>query len=197
MQDKKRIGLFFGSFNPVHIGHLAIANYAVEFGDFAEIWLVVSPQNPLKQKNVLADEKHRLNMTKIAVKNLDLPVKICDVEMRLPQPSYTINTLETLSKENQNCEFCVIMGTDSIADIEQWKDYKKILENYKIYVYPRIGYDAKSLCHKYKAELLTAPVIEVSSTFIRENICKGKNMNAFISAKISDYIRKNKLYENI
>ena len=194
MRKKKRIGLFFGSFNPVHVGHLLIANYAVEFGNFAEIWLVVSPQNPLKEKKMLADENHRMEMMKIAVKNLDLPVKVCDVEMRLSQPSYTINTLETLGMENPDCEFCVIMGADSIFDIEQWKDYEKILSDYEIYVYPRVNYDAKSLCNKYKTKLLTAPLIEISATFIRENICKGKNMNAFISAEVSDYIRKNNLY---
>ena len=197
MRSKNRIGLFFGSFNPVHIGHLAIANYAVEFGYFAEIWFVVSPLNPLKDKAILVDENHRLEMTKIAVKNLDLPLKICDIEVRLPQPSYTINTLETLSLENPDCEFCVIMGADSISDIELWKDYKKLLNNYTIYVYPRADYDAKLLCAKYNVEFLTAPLIEISSTFIRENICKGKNMSAFISTEISDYIRKNKLYELI
>ena len=197
MQQKKRIALFFGSFNPVHIGHLAIANYAIEFSDFAEIWLVVSPHNPLKSKNALADENHRLQMTKIAVQNLDIPIKICDIEMFLSQPSYTINTLEMLSAKNRDCEFCVIMGADSLSDIELWKDYKKILNNYKIYVYPRLNYDTELLCSKYKTELLTAPVIEISSTFIRENISKGKNMNAFISADVSAYIRENKLYKNI
>jgi len=196
MNDKKKIGLFFGSFNPIHIGHLAIGNYAVTFGDFDEIWLVVSPHNPLKSKDLLIDEKHRLAMAELAVKSLDLPVKICDIEMRLPKPSYTINTLQTLEKENNNCEFCVIMGADSLNDIELWKDYQKILENYKIYVYPRLGYDAKLLCDKYKTLLLSAPIIEISSTFIRENISKGKNMNAFVAPEVNKYIKENKLYES-
>ncbi|MDR3226289.1 MAG: nicotinate-nucleotide adenylyltransferase [Prevotellaceae bacterium] len=197
MRYKKRIGLFFGSFNPIHIGHLAIANYAFAFGDFDEVWLVVSPHNPLKQKTMLADEKHRIAMAQIAIKNLALPVKICDIEMRLPQPSYTINTLETLDAENGDYQFCIIMGADSIKNIEKWKNYGKILDAYKIYVYPRLGYDMKTLCNKYNVELLNAPIIDVSSTFIRENISKGKNMNAFISAETSMYIKENKLYENI
>lgn len=197
MREKKCIGLFFGSFNPVHLGHLAIANYAVEFGDFNELWLVVSPQNPLKEKEILIAENHRIEMVKIAVSNLKLPIKICDVEMTLPKPSYTINTLKTLDAKNPDCEFCIIMGADSIACIEQWKNYEIILNNYKIYIYPRIGYDAKYLCKKYKTELLQAPIIEISSTFIRENIGIGRNMNAFISAEVSNYIKKNNLYTNI
>jgi nicotinate-nucleotide adenylyltransferase len=195
MRNKKRIGLFFGSFNPIHIGHLVIVNYVFVFGNFRELWLVVSPHNPLKQKTLLAEEKYRIAMAEIAVKNIGLPLKICDMEMRLPQPSYTINTLEFLKTENPDCEFCIIMGADSIDSIERWKDYKTILNAYTIYVYPRSGYDTKALCGKYKVEMLNAPIIEISSTFIRENISKGKNLNAFISPEISEYIKKNKLYE--
>ncbi|MDR2292688.1 MAG: nicotinate-nucleotide adenylyltransferase [Prevotellaceae bacterium] len=196
MYNKKRIGLFFGSFNPIHIAHLAIANYAVTFGDFVEVWLVVSPHNPLKPKSTLADAKHRIAMAQIALKNLNLPITVCDVEMRLSQPSYTINTLATLEAENHDYEFCIIMGADSLACIEQWRSYQKILHNYKIYVYPRMEYDAKALCNKYKVEFFCAPVIEISSTFIRESIGRGKNMNAFISPETGKYIIENKLYEN-
>jgi nicotinate-nucleotide adenylyltransferase len=196
MYNKKRIGLFFGSFNPIHIGHLAIANYAVAFDCFAEVWLVVSPHNPLKPKNTLADAKHRIAMVQIALKNLNLPITVCDVEMRLSQPSYTVNTLETLAAENHDCEFCIIMGADSLACIEQWRSYQKILCDYKIYVYPRIKYDTKALCNKYKVEFMDAPTIEISSTFIRESIKRGKNMNAFISPETGKYIIENKLYEN-
>ncbi|MDR1985167.1 MAG: nicotinate-nucleotide adenylyltransferase [Prevotellaceae bacterium] len=196
MHNNNRIGLFFGSFNPVHIGHSAIANYAVVFGDFVEVWLVVSPHNPFKQKNTLTDEKHRIAMLQIAMKNLNLPVKICDIEMHLSQPSYTIRTLEALEKEYPDCEFCIIMGADNLACIEQWREYQNILNNYKIYVYPRLGHDAKALCSKYNVELLNAPIIEISSTFIRENISKGKCMNAFISPEVGEYIMKNKLYKN-
>ncbi|MDR2066170.1 MAG: nicotinate-nucleotide adenylyltransferase [Prevotellaceae bacterium] len=196
MHNKKRIGLFFGSFNPVHIGHLAIANYAVAFGNFAEVLFVVSPHNPLKIKNSLAAEKHRIAMAQIALKNLNLPIRVCDIEMRLPQPSYTINTLEKLETENRNCEFCIIMGADSLDCIEQWRNYQKILSDYKIYVYPRLEYDVKKLCSKYKTEFMNAPVIEISSTFIRENLNKGKNMNAFILPETGRYIIENKLYEN-
>ncbi|MDR2651559.1 MAG: nicotinate-nucleotide adenylyltransferase [Prevotellaceae bacterium] len=196
MDEKKHIGLFFGSFNPIHIGHLAIANYAVAFGDFTEVWLVVSPHNPLKLQSVLADEKHRIAMTQIAVKNLDLPVKVCDIEMRLPKPSYTTHTLERLEAENRDCKFSIIMGADSLDGIEQWRAYQKILHDYKIYIYPRLGYNTKMLCNKYKTESLDAPIIEISSTFIRENISKGKNMNAFILPELGRYIIENKLYEN-
>ncbi|MDR1199389.1 MAG: nicotinate-nucleotide adenylyltransferase [Prevotellaceae bacterium] len=196
MHSKKRIGLFFGSFNPIHIGHLAIANYAVAFGDFAEVWLVVSPQNPLKCKGSLAGEEHRIAMAQIAVKNLNLSICVCDIEMRLPRPSYTVNTLETLVNENSGCEFCVIMGADSLHGIERWREYQKILSDYTVYVYPRLGYDAKALCSKYRAELWDAPIIEISSTFIRESTGTGKNMNAFISPALGKYIKENGLYKN-
>ncbi|MDR1347857.1 MAG: nicotinate-nucleotide adenylyltransferase [Prevotellaceae bacterium] len=196
MHSKKRIGLFFGSFNPIHIGHLAIANYAVAFGDFAEVWFVVSPQNPLKCKSSLAGEEHRIAMAQIAVRNLDLPISVCDIEMRLPRPSYTVNTLDALVGGNSDCEFCVIMGADSLHGIEQWREYQKIMSDYTVYVYPRLGYDTKTLCNKYEAELCDAPIIEISSTFIRKSISKGKNMNAFISPALGKYITENGLYKN-
>jgi nicotinate-nucleotide adenylyltransferase len=196
MHNKKRIGLFFGSFNPIHIGHLAIANYAVVFGDFTEVWLVVSPQNPLKCKCLLVGEEHRVAMAQIAVKNLNLAINVCDIELRLPRPSYTVNTLEALVNGNPDCEFCVIMGADSLHGIGKWREYQKILSNYTIYVYPRLRYDAEALCNKYKVELWDAPIIEVSSTFIRENINKGRNMNAFISPELDKYIKENRLYKD-
>jgi nicotinate-nucleotide adenylyltransferase len=196
MHGKKSIGLFFGSFNPIHIGHLAIANYAASFGYFTEVWLVVSPHNPCKCKDLLVEEKYRIAMAQIAVKSLKLQIKICDIEMRLPQPSYTVNTLHALANENQDCEFCVIMGADCLDGIEQWKEYQKILHGYKIYVYPRLGYDAKMLCNKYNVELWNAPIIEISSTFVRESINRGKNMNAFILPELDKYIKENGLYKN-
>lgn len=194
--DKKHIGLFFGSFNPIHIGHLAILNYAAEFCDFDEVWMVVSPQNPLKDETTLASENDRIAMVKLALEPLNLPVKICDIEFRLAKPSYTIRTLEALDAEYTDCKFSIIMGADSLADIELWREYSKILDSYKVYVYPRLGCDAKSLCAKYNAVFIDAPIMEISSTFVRKNIAKAKNMNAFISPEISEYIKKNNLYKN-
>ena len=194
VQRKKTVALFFGSFNPIHIGHLAIANYIVEFCAFDELWMVVSPQNPFKEKDTLIDIAYRLDMAKLAVETLELPIKICDIELQLPKPSYTITTLKCLSEKNKDCIFTVIMGADSIANIEHWFNYIEIINNYEIGVYPRKGLDTKMLCSKYRARFINAPIIEVSSTFIRHNILNCKNVKAFIPLSVSDYIKKNKLY---
>ena len=131
-----KIGLYFGSFNPIHIGHLAIANYMVEFTDLEKVWLVVSPHNPLKQKNSLLSDQHRLQMVRIAIE-YDNRFKVSNIEFNLPQPSYTINTLTYLKEKYPENEFVLIMGSDGLATFDKWKNYAELIANYKRYVYPR------------------------------------------------------------
>jgi nicotinate-nucleotide adenylyltransferase len=184
-----KIGLLFGSFNPLHIGHLAIANYMAEFTDLQQVWLVVSPRNPLKSKSFLTDAHKRLALVKKAV-GVNKKIKVCALEFSLPQPSYTINTLELLNKKHPNDEFVLIIGSDNLITFHKWKDYKKILSEYKIYVYPRLSPSIKQKLKKISTigrlknhphiKLVNAPIIDVSSTFIRKAIKKGKNMNFFV-----------------
>jgi nicotinate-nucleotide adenylyltransferase len=175
-----KIGLFFGSFNPVHVGHTIIANYCAEFTDLHEVWLVPSPQNPLKQTDELWTDEKRLALLCAAVEKKKIPVKMCEVEFSLPRPSYTIDTLRELQKQHPQQQFTVIMGADSLACIEQWKEWQAILRDHEVYVYPRIGYNAEELCAKYGTKYSAAHIIEISSTYIRNALKEGKNVNAFL-----------------
>ena len=176
----KKTALYFGSFNPIHIGHVAIANYVVEFTDIQELWLIVSPRNPCKDSDELLPEEERMERARKVIDALDLPISVCDIEMQLPRPSYTINTLHVLSDKYPDRQFVVIIGADSLADFHRWKNYGEILSHYEIYVYPRSGYDAKALCAKYGVHYLDAPLIDISATFIRNAIADGKNVNGFL-----------------
>jgi nicotinate-nucleotide adenylyltransferase len=179
-----KIGLLFGSFNPIHIGHLVIANYMAEFTDLDQVWLVVSPQNPLKSKNILSDSRKRLATVKKAVGG-NPKIRVSDVEFSMPQPSYTINTLAALSKKYAKDKFVLIMGSDNLNLFHKWKDYKKILAGYEIYVYPRHGKTNlsgfKSLTGFKGVKLVNAPRMDISSTFIREQIKKGKDVRYFLA----------------
>lgn len=190
------IGIFSGSFNPVHIGHLILANYIVEYAYLEEVWFVVSPQNPLKSGNILSDESIRLQMVEIALE--DYPkLKASDFEFSLPRPSYTINTLDSLKKEHPEHDFTLIIGADNWSTFENWKEHDAILEKYPIMVYPRLGYRI-SIPNKLKSkvEALDSPIIEISSTFIREGIKAGKNMKAFLPDGVYDFVIENSLYED-
>ena len=177
-----KIGLLFGSFNPVHIGHLAIANYMAEFTDVDQVWLVVSPHNPFKSKKSLTDAKKRFALVKKAVGE-NTKIKVSDMEFKLSQPSYTINTLELLKRKFPKHKFVLVMGSDNLSSFHKWKDHQKIVGDYKIYVYPRYSLSVKGvgkiLQHR-NIKLIDAPRIDVSSTFIREAIKKGKDMRYFI-----------------
>ena len=192
----RKTAILPGSFNPIHIGHLAIANYVAEFTDIDEVWFVVSPQNPLKQASGLLDEEYRLKMLEKAVGELSLPFKVCDIEMSMPRPSYTVDTLKALSSKYNNHEFTLLMGADSIAGIERWRSYREILDNYRIMVYPRTGYDTEALCEKYKVDYIAAPLMEVSATFIREAIQANRNIETFLPNGVYQYIQQHKLYIN-
>lgn len=192
----RKIAIFSGSFNPIHIGHVAIANYIAEFTDVDEVWFVVSPHNPLKEVTGLLAEEHRFKMVEIAINQLNLPFKVCDIEFTMPKPSYTIDTLNALSENYPEHEFVLVMGADSIANIERWKNYCDILNNYNVMVYPRLGYNAEDLCKKYNVEYVAAPIIELSATFIREALFTRKNIDAFLPCGVNEYIKKYKLYSN-
>ena len=190
-----KIGLFFGSFNPIHIGHLAIANYIVEYSDLDEIWLIISPQNPLKKKKTLLNEYERFKMVELALKN-DFKIKPIDIEFRLPKPSYTIDTLTYLSERNPKHDFVLIVGTDNFQSFNKWKNYEQILKQYKLYVYPRPGYELGEYENHKSLSLINAPLIEISSSFIRESIKNNKDIRYFLPEEVYKYIEKMNLYRN-
>ncbi|MDR1886713.1 MAG: nicotinate-nucleotide adenylyltransferase, partial [Prevotellaceae bacterium] len=182
--------IFSGSFNPVHAGHLVIANYVAEFTDADEFWFVVSPHNPLKSKNELADFHHRLNMVKIACEGLDLPIVVSDIENTLPRPSYTINTINALSEKYPDKKWSLLIGEDNLLNFHHWKDSRKIIERHRLLVYPRLGFDNSEPYTQHNALKLDAPVIEISSTFIRNNISEGHNLRALLPNKVFEYIKE-------
>ncbi len=190
-----KIGVFSGSFNPIHIGHMVLANFITEFTDIDEVWFLVTPQNPLKEDAVLLDEDIRFEMTKLALANYP-KLKASDFEFSLPKPSYTIHTLEALCEAYPENIFALIIGADNWESFEKWKDFEDILQEYRICVYPRLDYDIsipKML--KNSVEELNSPVIEISSTFIRESLIKGKDMHAFLPESVYQYIKENSLYQ--
>ena len=195
-----KIGLYFGSFNPVHIGHLAIAGYLTEFTDLNQIWFVVSPQNPLKKKDTLLADHHRLYMTQLAVGDSDT-IKASDIELKLPVPSYTIDTLTYLKEKYNKNEFCLVMGEDNLYTLHKWKNAAELAIRYPIYVCPRFGSvkpDSPLLDQLIStAEIhhVQAPLMQISGTFIRNGIKHGKNMSYFLSAAVWKYIVEMHFYE--
>jgi nicotinate-nucleotide adenylyltransferase len=189
-----KTGLFFGSFNPIHNGHIAIAGYMLEFTNLEEVWLVVSPQNPLKDKNELAPDNQRLEMVRLAIEEFKPKISLCDVEMSMPRPSYTIDTLKLLKVKYPEREFAVVMGSDSMDSIEKWKEYKELLSNNRIMVYPRLGSNTDELKSKYDVEVINAPIMEISSTFLRQAISQGKRVDYFMPPRAYNYLTENKIY---
>lgn len=189
-----KAGLFFGSFNPIHIGHLAIANYMAEFTDLDEFWFIISPHNPLKKKSSLLDSHHRYDMVEMAI-NEENRFQVSDIEFRLPQPSYTINTLTYLQERYPNNRFVLIMGSDNLESIHKWKNYEQILENYEIYVYPRPNNKGSILYNEKNVKLLPAPIMEISSSFIRNAIKSKKDIKYYLPAEVYQYIINMHFYE--
>jgi nicotinate-nucleotide adenylyltransferase len=193
----KKIGLFFGSFNPIHIGHLILANYILENSDMDELWFVVSPQNPFKDKKSLLKDHNRLDMVQLAVKNYP-NMRASNVEFSLPQPSYTIDTLTYLREKHPDYSFSLIMGEDNLSGLHKWKNAELLLKNYHIIVYPRIfeseKKDPEYLGHE-NISLVKAPVIELSATEIRNMIKAGKNVRPMLPPEVFDYLDGSSFYK--
>ncbi len=191
---EKKIGLFFGSFNPIHIGHLAIANYFVEFTDLQEIWFVISPHNPLKEKKSLLAQHHRLYMVNLAIE--DFPkFRSSDIEFHLPKPSYTIHTLAHLKEKYPQHQFGLILGQDNLVTFNKWKNYDVILDMYYLYIYPR-PHSLPSIFDNHPHVIFTqAPIIDISATFIRNAIKEKKDIRFFLHPKVWQYIDEMNLYK--
>lgn len=191
-----KIGLYFGTFNPIHIGHLIIANHMAEFSDLDQIWLVVTPHNPHKTKNTLLDDYKRLEMVFQATENYP-KLKPSDIEFRLPQPNYTVNTLAHLQEKYPQHEFALIMGEDNLNSLHKWKNYDAILAHHDVYVYPRISADTLDPQFEIhpKIHRIDAPIVEISSTFIRNSIKAGKNVRALLPEAVWQYVDHNNLYK--
>lgn len=189
-----KTGLFFGSFNPIHIGHLAIANYMLEFSDIDQLWFIVSPQNPLKQKQTLLADYHRLELTRRAVED-DNRFRVSDIEFGMPTPSYTIDTLAYLGEKHPDHDFHLIMGADGLKTFNQWKNSQQIQEKYHRLVYPRPGIPNEAIRDQQNITLVDAPMIEISSSFIRQSIKEGKDVRYFLPEKTYHYLVEMHFYE--
>lgn len=191
-----KIGLYFGTFNPIHVGHLIIANHMAEHSNLDQIWMVVTPHNPLKQKNTLLDDYQRLHLVRLATE--DYPkIKPTDIEFKLPQPNYTVNTLAHLSEKFPQHEFSLIMGEDNLKSLHKWKNYEYILQHHDIYVYPRVSEEGENELFKNhpRIQIIDAPVVEISSTVIRDNIKKNKNIRPLLPQKVWEYVVHNNFYK--
>ena len=193
--NKKQVGVFSGSFNPIHVAHLMLASYVTEFTYIDEVWFVVTPHNPLKAVDALAEEKHRLQMCKMALENMP-KLKFSDIEFSMPKPSYTIDTLEKLYENYPDIDFTLIIGADNWNDFHRWKEYERLRQEFKILIYPRLGDDINiEPQYRDNVQFCNAPILEVSSTFIRKSIQEGKDMQAFLPNGIWEYILENNLYK--
>ena len=188
-----RIGLFLGFFNPIHIGHKVIVSYMAEFSDLQQVWFVVSPQNPLKNKKTLLDQYHRIQIIRRDVEDQN-NLFVSDIELALPVPSYTINTLVHLKEKYPDYIFSLIMGSDNIKTLNKWKNYQQILEDYKIYVYPRYGYEVK-LEHNNITYLDGVPMMDISAMFIRKSIKQGRDISSLVPCKAWKYIEEMNFYK--
>lgn len=203
-----KIGLYFGTFNPIHVGHLVIANYMAEFTDLEQIWLVVTPHNPLKDKSTLLNDRHRFNMVQEAILD-NTKLKASDVEFKLSKPSYTITTLTYLQEKYSKHEFSLIMGEDNLRTFHKWYNHEVILEKHKLYVYPRVltmqeEHEVKTISHdllndyrSHKNVIICddAPVMKVSSSFIRDAIKNGKDVRYLLTEPVYKYIDEMNFYK--
>lgn len=186
---KKKVGLFFGSYNPVHIGHMILASYIQQYSDLEEIWMVVTPMSPFKKKKNLLDDHHRLEMVYKACENQQ-KIKPSDVEFGLQQPNYTVNTLAHLEEKYPKLEFCLIMGEDNLKTFHKWKNHDVILERHQIYVYPRIspGETETKFDEHPNIRQIEAPRMELSASFIRKAIKEGKDLSLMLPQNVWEYI---------
>jgi nicotinate-nucleotide adenylyltransferase len=189
-----KIALFFGSFNPIHIGHLIIANHIVNNTDCDKVWLVVSPHNPLKEKAGLLNEFDRLHLVQLAVEDNEKLVA-CNEEFYLPKPSYTIDTLTYLQEKYPTYEFSLVMGSDNILSIDKWKNFELLLERYTIYIYNRPEYNSDNIKIKGDIRFLEVPLLDISSTYIRNNIKENKSIKYLLHPSVEKYILDYNLYK--
>jgi nicotinate-nucleotide adenylyltransferase len=188
-----KIGLYFGSFNPIHHGHLIIAKHILEHTSLQQIWFVVSPQNPLKPSNGLLNEYHRLHLVNLAIEG-EPDFKASDIEFRLPKPSYTIDTLTYLQEKYPSHEFTVIMGSDSFENLQKWKNYEQLLKNYEIVVYERPGHPVQDPIIQH-VTILKAPLLEISATHIRQSIKNNKSIRFLVPDAVKEEIERNGYYK--
>jgi nicotinate-nucleotide adenylyltransferase len=187
------IGLYFGSFNPVHNGHLIIANYVINNTDIKQLWMVVSPQNPLKKNNTLLNEYHRLELIQLAIEG-ETKIKASSIEFKLPKPSYTTDTLAYLKEKYPNHIFSIIMGSDSFSNLTKWKNFDLIVKNYPLYIYEREGFPINNRLGA-NVHILKAPLLQISSTKIREMVKNGKSIRYLVPDTVKDEIEKNRYYK--
>jgi nicotinate-nucleotide adenylyltransferase len=188
-----KTGLFFGSFNPIHIGHMIIANTMLENTDLEQIWFVVSPQNPLKKSKSLLHEFDRYEIVQRAV-NDNYNFKVSDVEFHLPKPSYTIDTLTYLQEQHKDHEFVLIIGEDNLAQFPQWKNYDKILEYFSLYVYPRPESIETELKNHPKVAIVPSPLLDISATYIRDCVKNGKSIKYLVPEAVETFIKEKRFY---
>lgn len=193
----KKIGLFFGSFNPIHIGHIILGNYFLENTDMEELWFVLTPQNPFKEKKSLLKDHNRLDMVQLAIKNYP-KMRASNVEFSLPQPNYTIDTLTYLKEKYPDHSFALIMGEDNLATLPKWKNFEKLISDYQIITYPRTfegeKKDSEYLQHE-NISLVDAPIIELSATEIRKMIKEGKNVRPMLPPEVFEYLDGSSFYK--
>lgn len=189
------IGILGGSFNPVHIGHLMLASYLTQWGYVDQVWLTLSPQNPLKDPAVLIPDTKRLAMLNLAIKGADR-IDVCDIELTMPTPSYTVDTLDLLAKRYPDKKFKLIIGSDNWAIFDRWREFRRILDYYGVIIYPRPGYPVtrEEVRRLFGVTLAEAPTVNISSTFIRQAVAEGRDMTYFLPAGIPKYIADHKLY---
>lgn len=189
-----KIGLFFGSFNPVHVGHMIIANFMVQHADLSEIWMVISPHNPNKEKSSLAKDYDRLNLVNLAIGESP-GIRASDIEFQLPKPSYTIDTLTYLRQKYPDKEFVLIMGGDNLATLHKWKNYEAILQHYQVYVYKRPSYDLGELVDHPSVQIFEAPLMYISASYIRSEIKAGNDVKYLVPLPVYEYLSKSRLYK--
>lgn len=189
-----KIGLYFGSFNPIHVGHLIIANHLVHYSELDKVWLVVSPHNPHKEKSSLLADHHRLALVRLAVED-NPKLKASDIEFKLAQPSYTIHTLTHLNEKYPDHEFALIMGADNLSNFHKWKNYEEILKHHDLYVFPRPGADGGVLANHKRVHWIKAPLMEISSTQIRDAIKSKKDVRYLLTEPVHAYIKEMNFYK--
>ena len=190
-----RVGLMFGSFNPLHVGHLVIADYMLDFCGLDEVWLVLSPQNPLKEANSLASDEHRAEMVRLGLAS-EAPdtVKLCDVELDMPRPSYTVDTLHRLGEMYPQHKFVVLLGSDCLDTLPQWKGYQELINGWDFYIYPRTAQAYRATMPSERFTMVDAPMFGISSTEVRRVIARGGDASGYMPSDEWSYIKNHGLY---